>query len=69
MIDGMSNQLEQLMAHIEMLEHVLSPIRTVGPDSANAMPQEAPANKMHEFILRLEHANMRLHILNGELHL
>lgn len=69
MIDRMNDLLQRLHAEIETLEIALQPVRTSSPEREMAMPQEAPANRLHEFILAIESANNRLRMLHSELHL
>ena len=69
MIDRLMGESQRLHEEIEQLVHILQPVRSVGPDSANAQPQEAPANRLHEIILTVEAANQRLRVLKSELHL
>jgi hypothetical protein len=71
MLSRLDDLLNQVSANIEILEGILQPIRS-GPDSperAMGQPQEAPANRLHELILRLEHIDLRVRTLHSELHL
>lgn len=73
--EGMLSRLDDLLnsvsANVEILETILQPVRS-GPDSPErtmGQPQEAPANHLHELILRLEHIDLRVRTLHSELHL
>jgi hypothetical protein len=71
MITRLDDLLNQVSANVEILETILQPIRS-GPDSPErtmGQPQEAPANRLHELILRLEHIDLRVRTLHSELHL
>jgi hypothetical protein len=68
-IDRMNDLLSRLHAEIEALEIALQPVRTPSPDRELAIPQEIPANRLHEFILAIETANNRLRMLHSELQL
>lgn len=69
MMDRLDGELQRVMEEIDQLEHILSGVRTSSSDRSLTEPQEAPSNRLHEFILRAEAANQRLRILKSELHL
>lgn len=76
MASGKMGQMDQLLGHcqrlheeIELLVNKLVSVRSIAPQDSQASPHEAPSNRLHEAILTIEHANLRLHTLSMELNL